>query len=252
MTFIPGGGGGGSVSTSNDVALNNISNGDVLSYDSTISKWKNNNFNLYPLGCAENPITDSAAARPTEIPCVWWRVTESPVNALEGDWVFITNSTTSVIYYEKFNTTTANWATKENASAVTHEVNEDADTTPVTIGSLSWIAATTGTTQIRASALNRLIVDEGTSYTASIAFKNGAVSARDARLNIDAYSTSNAYISTFVVTATTVTSGAGWVTLTIPFTPGIGSGITKIELSPTVFGADGGDKFWVDNAKVVK
>lgn len=42
MTYVPGGGGGsGSVSTSSDVALNNVANNEVLTYDSVIAKWKN-------------------------------------------------------------------------------------------------------------------------------------------------------------------------------------------------------------------
>lgn len=42
MTYVPGGGGGsGSVSTSSDVALNNASDGQVLSYDASLAKWVN-------------------------------------------------------------------------------------------------------------------------------------------------------------------------------------------------------------------
>lgn len=42
MTYIPGSGGGaGNISTSGDVALNNPSSGDVLSYDKSLDKWKN-------------------------------------------------------------------------------------------------------------------------------------------------------------------------------------------------------------------
>lgn len=42
MTYIPGsGGGGGSISTSSDVALSNIANSEVLIYDGAVAKWKN-------------------------------------------------------------------------------------------------------------------------------------------------------------------------------------------------------------------
>lgn len=44
MTYIPGGGSGGSsqVSTSGDVALNNPIAGDVLTYNASLAKWVNN------------------------------------------------------------------------------------------------------------------------------------------------------------------------------------------------------------------
>lgn len=43
MGFNPGGGGGGSssINTSTDVSLNNLANGESLTYDSGIGKWKN-------------------------------------------------------------------------------------------------------------------------------------------------------------------------------------------------------------------
>lgn len=42
MTYIPGGsGGGGTIATSGDVALNNAASSDVLAYDAAIGKWKN-------------------------------------------------------------------------------------------------------------------------------------------------------------------------------------------------------------------
>lgn len=43
MGFNPGGGGGGSssIGTSTDVSLNNLANGESLTYDSGIGKWKN-------------------------------------------------------------------------------------------------------------------------------------------------------------------------------------------------------------------
>lgn len=42
MTYIPGGGGGsGSVGTSADVALNNPTTGQVLTYDESVGKWIN-------------------------------------------------------------------------------------------------------------------------------------------------------------------------------------------------------------------
>ncbi|HET8709649.1 MAG TPA: right-handed parallel beta-helix repeat-containing protein [Candidatus Saccharimonadales bacterium] len=41
MSFSPGGGGGGSLSTDADVSLNSPVMNDVLTYDSTLAKWKN-------------------------------------------------------------------------------------------------------------------------------------------------------------------------------------------------------------------
>ncbi|PLS81700.1 hypothetical protein CYG49_01510 [Candidatus Saccharibacteria bacterium] len=41
MTYIPGGGGSSAVGTSSDVALNNVADKEVLTYDSAIAKWKN-------------------------------------------------------------------------------------------------------------------------------------------------------------------------------------------------------------------
>jgi hypothetical protein len=41
MTYIPGGGGGGSIATSSDVALNNPADGEVLTFDSSTSLWQN-------------------------------------------------------------------------------------------------------------------------------------------------------------------------------------------------------------------
>lgn len=42
MTYIPGSGsGGGSVAASSDVALNNVANNEVLTFDSSVGKWKN-------------------------------------------------------------------------------------------------------------------------------------------------------------------------------------------------------------------
>lgn len=44
MTYYPGGGGGSSsVSTSSDVALNNATSHEVLTYDGGLQKWKNAN-----------------------------------------------------------------------------------------------------------------------------------------------------------------------------------------------------------------
>lgn len=42
MTYIPGGGGGGgNIATSGDVALSNPATGEVLTFDASVSKWKN-------------------------------------------------------------------------------------------------------------------------------------------------------------------------------------------------------------------
>lgn len=42
MTYIPGGGGGSSnISTATDVALNNPTDGQVLTFDSSTGKWIN-------------------------------------------------------------------------------------------------------------------------------------------------------------------------------------------------------------------
>jgi hypothetical protein len=41
MTYIPGGGGGGSIATSADVALNNPLDGEVLTFNSGTSLWQN-------------------------------------------------------------------------------------------------------------------------------------------------------------------------------------------------------------------
>ncbi len=41
MSFGGGSGGGGSIGTSTDVALNNPTNGQVLTYSSGVGKWEN-------------------------------------------------------------------------------------------------------------------------------------------------------------------------------------------------------------------
>ncbi len=41
MGFGGSGGGSGSVASSSDVALSNVANNQVLSYDTSVSKWKN-------------------------------------------------------------------------------------------------------------------------------------------------------------------------------------------------------------------
>jgi len=41
MSFGGGGGGGGQIATASDVALNNPSTGQVLTYNSSLSKWQN-------------------------------------------------------------------------------------------------------------------------------------------------------------------------------------------------------------------
>ena len=41
MGFGGSGGGGGSIGTSSDVALNSLANGQLLGYDSSLQKWKN-------------------------------------------------------------------------------------------------------------------------------------------------------------------------------------------------------------------
>lgn len=41
MGFSSGGGGSGNIAGSTDVALNNPSNNEVLTYDTSVSKWKN-------------------------------------------------------------------------------------------------------------------------------------------------------------------------------------------------------------------
>jgi hypothetical protein len=43
MSFGGGGGGGGQIATAADVALSNPANGQVLSYNTTLSKWQNAN-----------------------------------------------------------------------------------------------------------------------------------------------------------------------------------------------------------------
>jgi hypothetical protein len=49
MTYIPGGGGGGSIATSSDVALNNPANGEVLTFDTTLNLWRNAAGRLVPV-----------------------------------------------------------------------------------------------------------------------------------------------------------------------------------------------------------
>lgn len=90
MTFIPGGG-SGSISSSSDVALNNPANQEVLSFDSSIQKWKNTNTGPNPteLGMPSNPITDSNAARPAwaspaGVIC-YFKTAVDPVNWRDGD-----------------------------------------------------------------------------------------------------------------------------------------------------------------------
>ncbi len=49
MGFGGSGGGGGSISSSSDVSLSNPSDDQVLSYDTSISKWKNKSGNGYSI-----------------------------------------------------------------------------------------------------------------------------------------------------------------------------------------------------------
>lgn len=90
MTYIPGSGsGGGSISTSSDVALNNAADKDVLTFDAALAKWKNAPVAAaaFPLGSANNPVTDANAVRPNLGAgiAVWWLTDTTPVNMVNGD-----------------------------------------------------------------------------------------------------------------------------------------------------------------------
>lgn len=75
MTYIPGsGGGGGTVSTSSDVALNNVAGGEVLTYDAGLQKWKNAKANTAASKAVVlyNSSTSSYPARPADYGSVEW------------------------------------------------------------------------------------------------------------------------------------------------------------------------------------
>lgn len=77
MTYIPGGGGGGgSVSTSGDVALNNVADGEVLTFDGSLQKWKNavasaDTSKLQAVNTYDST-TSTYPARPTGYASVQW------------------------------------------------------------------------------------------------------------------------------------------------------------------------------------
>ncbi len=86
MGFGGSGGGSGSVAGSSDVALNNPVNNNVLTYDSSSSKWKNAagvDQSIYPVVVMHN--ANASMARPNVSNVVLWYGTVQPVNMINND-----------------------------------------------------------------------------------------------------------------------------------------------------------------------
>lgn len=92
MTFIPGGSGGnGSLGTSNDVALNNPSDGHALVYDSSLGKWKNATTTFGDTARAKATVvyssaTNSYAARPSGYGTVEWMGPAEPAAGSSSEY----------------------------------------------------------------------------------------------------------------------------------------------------------------------
>lgn len=91
MGFGGGSGGGGALSAAPDVAFNTPQNNQVLTYDSAISKWKNDTSSTdvenLPAGTTLRvlaPVTIRPTSR-ADISVIWVGHVSSPVNAIQGD-----------------------------------------------------------------------------------------------------------------------------------------------------------------------
>lgn len=92
MTYIPGGGGGGSkVSTSGDVALNNPITGHILTYDAVLAKWTNAGVDTSNMKAVItfDPVVNAYKPRPTGYASVEWVGPVDPGTAtLDNDtWI---------------------------------------------------------------------------------------------------------------------------------------------------------------------
>lgn len=198
MTYIPeGSGGGGSVSGSSDVALNNTVHNDILTYDGTISKWKNAQV-AQPLGTMSNPVTDSTAVRPSGVPIVVWRTDTTPVNALAGDWIFLPDNSgegagSATKYRETFDTTDlSGWGAKENAGSFTRDTSRDAGPPGTMTASLRWAAPDSGNSTAQSPLIGSL--SGATMYVARIKVSSAAATTRGIRVLADEYDSVGNYL----------------------------------------------------------
>ncbi|MDQ3343829.1 MAG: hypothetical protein M3524_09700 [Actinomycetota bacterium] len=148
----------------------------------------------FPLGCAENPVTDAAAARPTGITAVWWRTATSPTNAVTGDWVFLPDAGSGTapitgIYVQLWDETNgtgvAGWTAKTNAGSVVRST--DAAKTgggSTGAGSLQWAAVAAGEAHVQMGTFS-IPVSASTQYTYKATLYNGDTVARTFRLGQD-------------------------------------------------------------------
>lgn len=76
-------------SPNNDLVSAVVAHTSSAAFVTDVAKWTLSStfvqLGAFPLGSAENPVTDAAAVRPTGLPCVHWVTTTAPVNALAGD-----------------------------------------------------------------------------------------------------------------------------------------------------------------------
>lgn len=204
---------------------------------------------LFPLGCAENPVTDPLAARPTGIPIVHWRTATLPAAAAVGDVVDLPGSTipSPPIYLETFDASIGTWQAQTNASSLTRDTGAGGGAPSANTASLRWTATAAGTTAVNTGELTAGVT-ASTSYIAICQFKLGAGSNRVANFTVDFLDSSSGYLGGNYDFSTTVTAGGAFQYLSFPFTTVAST--AKILLTVSVSAAALGQQAWIDNVRV--
>lgn len=89
------GGGSGSISASTDVALNNPTNKEVLSFDSATSKWKNTSLeasdSISPAvqAALDAKVPQSIAGQPGRFRGMYTTLPETLPSPQIGDWIIV-------------------------------------------------------------------------------------------------------------------------------------------------------------------
>lgn len=208
---------------------------------------------LYPLGSAENPVTDPAAVRPSGIPAVWWRTATAPTNAITGDWVYLpdgvaTTPTVTYVYQEEFVSTIGTYAARTNAGTLVWDAS---NATRSTGGSLKWTATATGASTVRAGA-GLAAVSPSTNYVVSMMFRNNGAAARSAGVHLSYYTNMADFVDATpnqVIGGTqAVVTGTTFTEMTFAFTTPANCG--AVEICPRINDAVLDETYHVDSIRL--
>lgn len=214
----------------------------------------------YPLGSAENPITQWDAVRPTNLPFprAHWLVTQSPPNAIVDDEIEIRSiaPVTTDIHVQHFDETNgagiAGWRARPTSGVATainllRDVTRDAGG-GAAVGSLEWTTNAAGATGVETSGIIAVPANTLITYTAH--GLNRDTLARDFYLVIDQFDSALAYLTSTVGPVTSVPANGSFQSLSVNVTTAVNA--AHVRLSLEVLAAANGVKFNLDRIRLAR